>query len=171
MVAIKPGEFSCWLLQGEAAAGSGLPDGVRFNTVYLDLPWLGSSEEPRSVTAMPGTYQIQQFWVVRPRRELRKGYRGERCELLFLSTAWPGNERVTYRNKPPSPSEEEAEPGPFGNAPAVALDAGFYVASHSYWRKPASFEAKKGQPNVWTLRLPDELTRAVREKLGAETKK
>ncbi len=35
----------------------------------------------------------------------------------------------------------------------------------------ATFEAKKGQPNLWTVRLPDELTREVREKLKAETKK
>jgi len=33
------------------------------------------------------------------------------------------------------------------------------------------FEVKKGQPNVWSIRLPDELTQAVREKFKAETKK
>ncbi|MGO8900962.1 MAG: hypothetical protein ACLQU5_21795 [Isosphaeraceae bacterium] len=35
----------------------------------------------------------------------------------------------------------------------------------------ATFGAKKGQPNLWTVRLPEELTREVREKLKAETKK
>jgi hypothetical protein len=35
----------------------------------------------------------------------------------------------------------------------------------------STFEAKKGQLNLWTVRLPDELTREVREKLKAETKK
>jgi hypothetical protein len=43
--------------------------------------------------------------------------------------------------------------------------------SDSHWRDATTFEAKKGQPNLWTVRLPDELTREVREKLKAETKK
>jgi hypothetical protein len=30
---------------------------------------------------------------------------------------------------------------------------------------------REGQPNLWTACLPDELTREVREKLKAETKK
>lgn len=43
--------------------------------------------------------------------------------------------------------------------------------SDSYWSEAANFEARKGQPNVWSVRLPDELTRALREQLEAETKK
>jgi hypothetical protein len=47
------------------------------------------------------------------------------------------------------------------------------ILASSLFRRDAdtAFEAKKGQPNVWTVRLPDELTRAVREKLKAESKK
>jgi len=33
----------------------------------------------------------------------------------------------------------------------------------SYSRKPATFEAKKGQPSLWTVRLPDERTRSHKD--------
>ncbi len=176
MVAIEPGGFSYWMRQGD---GTGLPleslgtdaRGYKFGQVYLELPWLGSSGEPGSATAIQGTYQIEQLAVVRPRKELRGGFRGERCELLVLSSAWGMGVRVMYRSEPPGQSEKEPGDGINGPTPMASLDANYYVASNSYWRKPATFEVKQGQPNVWSIRLPDELTRAVRNKLKGETKK
>ncbi len=176
MVAIEPGGFSCWLRLGD---GTKLPSespgsvakGYKFGQVYLELPWVGSSGEPGSATAIQGTYQIEQLAVVRPRKELRAGFRGDRCELLVLSSAWGRGERVMYRSEPPGQSEKEPGDGINGPTPTAPLDANYYVASNSYWRKPATFEVKQGQPNVWSIRLPDELTRAVRNKLKAETKK
>jgi hypothetical protein len=78
-------------------------------------------------------------------------------------------EPVSSRSEPPGDPAIRTVPPTLQVIPSSPL--GGIRVSDSYWRDATTFEAKKGQPNLWTVRLPDELTRKVREKLKAETKK
>jgi hypothetical protein len=46
----------------------------------------------------------------------------------------------------------------------------FRAGPESFWRNAPSFEARKDQPNHWTIHLPDELIKAVRAKLKDQKK-
>ncbi|MGA2700444.1 MAG: hypothetical protein ABSH35_05040 [Isosphaeraceae bacterium] len=98
---------------------------------------------------------------MRPRKELAGGSHGERCDLVVLVLPGSVYERVTYLTEPPGDTA----------IPTLPRTLQGIRVSDSYWRDATTFEAKRGQPNAWTVRLPDELTGKVREKLKAESKK
>ena len=149
-----------------------LPDVKPFKRgqVYLDLPDVDLAVEPRPAQSLPDTYRLWKLAVVRPRKELAAGSHGERCELVVLVLPGSVYEGATYLTEPPGDTAIPTVPptlqGFRGSNPLKGIRV-----SDSYWRDATTFEAKKGQPNLWTVRLPDELTREVREKLKAETKK
>ncbi len=172
-IAIDRSGFSCWQLQDLNPGPPGTPPlptvkPFKRGQAYLDLPWLDSAGESSPVKAVAGGYQVQELAIVRPQKELAEGFRGERCELLVHTAVW-GNLNFTYLAKPPGQANKT--PGDFvGSAPEGDQNAAYTSLTPSYWSKPPAFELKKGRPNVWTIHLPDELTRAVREKLKAEKK-
>jgi len=173
IVGIEPGGFSYWRLQDLYGNNPGvsIPDVKPFERgqVYLDLPGVDLAGDPKSVQSLTGSYRFLNIAVVRPRKDLASGSHGERCELVAFASPVRGfRGQVFELGRPPRDILSSAK----GVQAMVANSIQGISASSSFWRGAgATFEAKRGQPNAWTVRLPDELTGKVREKLKAESKK
>ena len=83
--------------------------------------------------------------------------------MAYASFIGPARETVWEFGKPPDHT-----------VTTLGMDGSFMQRDYqeiTAASSPPTFEATENQPNAWTIRLPDELSRAVREKLKAETKK
>jgi len=163
-----------WRLTTPASApfvrnASDLPDvkPLKRNQIYLDLLENDGAGDTKAVESLPGNYRLQKLAVILPRKDLATGSHGERCELVALvSTVGGFGQQVIELGRPPGEPVNSAD-----RAISINNFQGVSVPSLFGRDAIATFEAKKGQPNLWTVRLPDELTQAVREKLKAVTKK
>ncbi len=135
----------------------------RIDQVYVDLSLLDSTGDTGQVQLLHGRNQLQKLAIVRPWKTFAETKRAERCELMgYASLNKPGRETVV-----------EVFPPPVQPVSSLGMDGSFRLRDYqdiTSASTPPTFEAKQDQPNVWTIRLPDELTKAVREKLKAEKK-
>jgi len=149
--------------------GSELPDVKPFkrDQVYIDLPAKDPAGDSKAVELLPGNYRLKMIAVVRPRNNLTGYTHVERCELVALVSAVGGFDDllIEFGQPPGEPVNSADRSIGFGNSKGVSASS---LAGRS---ATATFEATRNQPNLWTVRLPDELTQAVRNKLKAETKK
>jgi hypothetical protein len=122
----------------------------------------------------PGTYGLNELIVLRPKKPPDVESGRQRFDVLVAIRAPNYDQPILLGSKPPEKEDFEIfKPelhGPrFGQS---AYPAGFLRSiptvdlSKDHWNKVQSaFEARRGEVNEWTIPLPDELIRAVREAL------
>ena len=99
---------------------------------------------------LPGNYQLRQIAIVRPRKELVAGFHGERFELVaFYPQSQELAEPIVELKKPPGDTESWSSEVWAARSNVLSRPFGPQIG--------ATLEAKQGQPNVWSVRLPDEL--------------
>jgi hypothetical protein len=116
-----------------------------------------------------GRYHLSSLIVLRPIRPAEGEGGLRQFQVLVESTSWRGGgPGRPYRIKPPT--EEEFETAGFGFVDEMRIQSGDLLElPAAYWARLAtSFEAQPGQVNEWTIPLPDELIKSVREKLKAK---
>ena len=157
-----PGFWQLSETESSAIPAEGEPP-YRIDQVYVDLAVLDLSGDARQLQLLHGRNQLQKLAIVRPWTTFAEAKRAVRCELLaYASLNKPDREIVQEVIRPP------VQPvSPFGSQNTFKLRDYQDITSAS---APTTFEAKQDEPNVWTIHLPDELTRVVREKLKAGTK-
>jgi hypothetical protein len=121
----------------------------------------------------PGTYALNELIVIRPTRSKDVETGRKRFDVLARVYADGVQHGVQFRQAAPTSTELDRGyfemagfndgAGMWGEfnalAPTIELPA-------KYWTKQASgFEIRAGQVNEWTIPLPDELIKVVREKL------
>jgi hypothetical protein len=151
---IEQPTYYSWRLAG--AKGGPPPPGstmARYSgKTYLDIPSLNVARDPTEVRATMGKYRVLGLALLRPTQEHNPGLHGERYELV-------GNAGWSFLEKLPLV---------LGSPPSDML--GFHrvrapLPPDSSLSQSPIFEARKDQPNHWTIHLPDELIEAVRTKL------
>jgi hypothetical protein len=116
-----------------------------------------------------GSYHLNSLIVLRPIRPAEGEGGIRQFQVLAESTSWRGGGLGRpYRKKPPT--EEELEKAGLGIVDEMRIQSGDQLElPAAYWARLArSFEARPGQVNEWTIPLPDELIKAVRERLKAK---
>jgi hypothetical protein len=141
---------------------------IRQNQVYLDVAGLDLSRAPMPITWHEGAYDMVMIAVVKPTKNLAPSFHGERCALLALAGRRFLQESAHVLQEPPT---DKTNPwngaGGYGQKPFDVLPIG-----DSYWKEvEPRLVVKRDQPNVWTIHLPDELTKAAREKLRTLSEK
>ncbi len=136
----------------------------KLDQIYMDLALQDPASTSRSVELLHGRNQLQKVAIVRHLKKLPEANHAERCELLAYAS-WSGlsSEQVFALGRAPV-----APVSPLGMSETFMLRDYQCITPGS---SPPTFEAKKDQPNVWIIRLPEELSREVTEKLKAKTKK
>ena len=121
-----------------------------------------------------GIYGLNELIVLRPKKSPDVESGRHRFDVLVATRAPRYDQPILLGSKPPEKEDFEIfKPelhGPrFGQS---AYPLGFLRStptvdlSQDYWNKVQSaFEARRGEMNEWTIPLPDELSRAVREAL------
>ncbi len=115
-----------------------------------------------------GHYAISELLVLRPSRarDLEPGQR--RYEVLVAAVA---DQTQRYVSQIPGPADVktlEQMRGTVHNQVPSRLVFGILL-SREYWQElNDAFEARSGQPNDWTIPIPDELAQAVRDALKAD---
>jgi hypothetical protein len=114
-----------------------------------------------------GKHSLRSLLVLRacgPQKDLDAGQR--RYELLAVTNGSPNPPYVRFPQQPPDLKILEQWSGSEGFTTRPSYRAGVFRA---YWEKvTGAFEANLGQPNEWTIPIPDELAKAVRRALKAE---
>jgi hypothetical protein len=141
--------------------------GIKNDTTYVDLPGLDLARDSATVQALPGSYRLSGLVALRPLKEHTPGFHGERGQFIAFTGPRFSEHQVQYFGATPSDQLNPLNGMNASNIGAVKP----LLGSDSFWRDSASrFEARVGQPNEWTIRLPDELCRALRQQLNEEKK-
>jgi hypothetical protein len=141
------------------AAGPFRPD-----QVYLELSGLGAVPEAKTIAWHEGAYELVVMAVTKPIRSLRPSFHDERSALLALA----GHESAYILDELPADSTDPRRGNAFRGQRALA---GVPIADAFQKAFEPSLVIKRDQTNHWTLHLPDELTKAVREKLATLSEK
>ena len=127
---------------------------------------------PNGLEFEEGGYRLTRLIILRPRPLQSEKFKGERFDLIAHA------ESVSSFALPVYQCEEfpdEVEPD---RSQSRELDAdkkiGRVLLSPSYWREAEpfgegvrrEFEVEAGTVNQWTIPLPDELTKAIRDRLN-----
>jgi hypothetical protein len=159
----------------DEAAKLGLGDFA--DVVESDLIELKPSSAAREFEI--GTYGISELIVLQPSQSTDVPAGRRRFDLLVAVRARDRDRRIYLASKPPS----EVDFKPLRTIMAYDFDSrrvGHSTTEHistiptiplpvEFWmRVNNGFEAKAGKSNAWTITLPDELIRAVREALKAK---
>jgi hypothetical protein len=173
LLKVREGNYYVWKFAGVATTAT-IDAGLKPGKTYLDLkrsdPAGGPKPpgDPRDVAVLPGTYSLQQLMVFRPLKEHAANFHGVRSEFIAYSAPPSQQYQLFALAAPPS---DESNPLNRENAGGNIMASLTPVpAADSYWRNSPTFKSRKDQPNHWTIRLPDELIKAVREKLKDEKK-
>jgi hypothetical protein len=162
--------FYFWRLATESESGMAQEKGsagnlFRQNQVYLDLPGFDPAHALKAMPWHEGAYEMVQIAVAKPTRNLTPSFQGERCELLAVAGRGFLNETAFAVQEPPTDST-------IPNAGQIGYGQKSFIGvstTENYWKETESgLVVKSGHPNDWIIHLPDELTKAVREKMKSD---
>ncbi|MGC8641676.1 MAG: hypothetical protein ACP5XB_17555, partial [Isosphaeraceae bacterium] len=169
-------ERSHYYLWNFVASPSGIPisdipisdpsprKGIEPGQTYVDFIGIDWGQEPSEMKAFAGTYHLAGLLVLQRWKGTRPDFHGDCFELVASAGASLRLWQAKIMSALPSDKQNPTN--------ATYLD-GFFTSPYSedsFWRNPPAFEFRKDQPNHWTIHLPDELIKAVREKLKDEKK-
>jgi hypothetical protein len=134
-----------------------------------------------------GTYGLDALLVMRPARAEKIEAGRERFDVLAAICSRRGWRMIQYRSAPPTPADLEHPPGQAIVGMGGGRGFGHEDGSINHWKVAGptvdgtpefwdkvddGFESRPGQVNEWTIPLPDDLLKAVREALkpGAASK-
>lgn len=165
-IEIESNQFYSWASGGEVIASKGGQE-LKGGKFYVDFPGI----EQKGADFPPGSYVLHELRAMRPLKERPANFRGARYGLLaFCAPPFPYRQSGMQVPVFPQPPTDDVNPNS-GLGSFMVVNMSPFAASNSYWRQAPTFEARKDQPNHWTIHLPDELIKAVREKLKDEKKK
>ncbi len=138
---------------------------IRQNQVYVDVAGLDLSRVPKPMTWHEGAYDMVMIAAVKPTKSPAPSLDGERCALLALAGRRFLQESAHLFQEPPrNAADLRIGQGNYGQKPFAAVPV-----ADTYWKETeAGLAVKRGQLNDWKIHLPDELTKAVREKLKSD---
>jgi hypothetical protein len=113
-----------------------------------------------------GTYRLFELIVLRPDDPPAGNAGRQRFELLVRAHPFMSPLTVPLRQEPPT-EEELRTPGLVGGFPRQD-NQGLTIPEESWSKIPTSFEAGPDHVTEWTITLPEELIKAVREKLKSD---
>jgi hypothetical protein len=116
----------------------------------------------------PGLYRISEFIVLRPLDPAARNVARERFEIIVRGSPpyWSSH---TYEvlSDPPSDQQIKTPQGMRmnGNGKTQIGIEGLKISQESWTKVTGPFEARADRVNEWAVTLPDELVKAVRERL------
>jgi hypothetical protein len=130
--------------------------------VYCDVRLVGPDRPGSEAVSMePGTYKIRHLVVLKP-SSLPQKPEGDRARFqLVATTTWGGTQTVKLFSQPPDDPDSESNQ-------FQRQETGVRVSAKSWDSISGDLRADEGKVNEWTIRLPDELTAAIRDKLKGE---
>jgi hypothetical protein len=138
------------------------------NQVYADLRKEGVVSGSNAGTLEPGGYRLARLIVLRPIPLEKPPINGERFGMVVLAAPeYREHTWVYYGTNPPDDSIFPRQNQ--GNSPFGSVEAANVALPRSFWREiEGRFEVRPGQTSQWTIPIPEDLARAVREKLKAQ---
>jgi hypothetical protein len=167
-----PHQVKFWAFLDGSVSGRVQADPVKA-PAFLSSPHLFADVlDPRSENGrklgpkgwMPGTYRMTQLVIGRPSKYQRATFPGQRFDVM--SFAYNQNQRlvVSKLEAPPGyPSGRQDRTPNFGQ---LELDNPLDI-DRLLPEDQRLFQAESARPNDWTIRIPDELVKACREKLAS----
>jgi hypothetical protein len=170
---LDPHRISLWAFLDGSATGPGerLPSksDSEASPAHLFAGIVDGASGPAPVTVMkrwtPGTYRMTQMLILRPSRHQKASFAGQRYDVLKHANSPSSRLFVERQVMPPDhdrkPRRAMANFGALEPVDSVDLDG---LLPENQRR----FEARSGQPNKWTIRIPDEFIKAGRKALQSE---
>ncbi|MGO9924275.1 MAG: hypothetical protein ACLQIB_57490 [Isosphaeraceae bacterium] len=178
-----------WRFAGPGERGGGDLGDLKSDPTHLYadlLRWDDAGPEPGDVKLDTGKYSLTRLVVLRSRPPQTISARlngvkveGERFDVLAYTAMgpmyWANDLGINVVAKPPDENDPAYSQGQMGMGAAGGMLQGqnqsaamskFVAVSESFWQgTDAHFEVESGKLNAWTIQLPDEIIKAVREEL------
>jgi hypothetical protein len=146
--------------------------------LFADLRTTGAHVELSAAQLEAGNYNLYGLVVMRSRPPHQLKTPGERFDVLAYATdrrsGWLGYPNIKTVSKPPDEDPAYLEGYGMvqvweaGHGPNEPAKQKFVAVSHSYWEGTAAqFAAQPGVPKAWTIQLPDEIIKVLREEREA----
>jgi hypothetical protein len=146
--------------------------------LYADLRSDNTLPEPVNLKLDVGNYNLTGLVVLRSRPPHKLKVQGERFDVLAYTAMgqmrWASDLGINAVAKPPDESDPAYPEGQgmgqggrmYQRQNQSAASAKFVAVSDSFWQgTDAHFAVQRGAPSGWTIQLPDEIIKAVREEL------
>ncbi len=129
--------------------------------VYADLQSHGAGSESERVAMNAGSYLLDRLIVMRPCVGKNPRMKEDRFEVLAHTRRTERTRDVVCYSNDPVDGD-----GPLGIPSPLDGFKGGVTVNTAYWKKLAApFSASASQVNEWTIPLPEELIKVVREEL------
>jgi hypothetical protein len=168
-----PEAFYLWrFAEGTSSSAMKGSEGVVApHAVLADVLSHNLQSGPNGLEFEEGSYRLARLIILRPRPHRSEKFNGERFDLIAHA------ESVSSLTLPVHQCEQYPD-GMSEMRVKLAVDAdqkiGRVLLSPSYWREAEQvgvearrpYEIKAGGVNLWTIPVPDELTKAIRDRLN-----
>jgi hypothetical protein len=147
--------------------------------LFADLRTTGAHIELSAAQLEAGSYYLSGLVVMRSRPPHQLKTAAERFDVLAYAadreSGWLGYPNIKTVSKPPD--EDPAYPEGYGmvqiweagHGPNEPAKRKFVAVSHSYWEASAArFAVHPGALKAWTIQLPDEIIKILREEREAD---
>jgi hypothetical protein len=141
------------------------------NPVFVDVRSEILQSGPNGLEFGEGGYRLTRLIISRPRPLQSGKFKGERFDLIAHAESVSSFALPVYQCE-----EYPDEINPIGGTSEFDVDKkiGRVLLSPSYWREAEpfgdgvrrEFEVNGGTVNLWTIPLPDELTKVIRDRLN-----
>jgi hypothetical protein len=139
--------------------------------VFVDIRSENFQSGSNGLEFEEGSYRLARLIILRPRPYQHEKFKGERFDLIAHAESVSSFAAPVYLcNEPPDDVSR-----PIGGTSELDADKkiGRILLPPSYWREaePVAegvrrpFEVEAGTVNLWTIPLPDELTKVIRDRL------
>ena len=169
-----PHQIKFWAFLDGSTSGKEHPEPRKSPAVVSSPHIFVDVLDPKSVNGrkpgpkgwMPGTYRMTQLVIVRPSKYQKATFSGQRFDVM--SFAYSQNQRLVVSKHATPPDYLSRQQDRTPNYGEMELDSPPDI-DRLLPEDQRLFRAESGRPNEWTIRIPDELVKAVREKLKSES--
>jgi hypothetical protein len=170
---IAPDQLYLWrFADGKSSSStSGLNSTLVRNPVFGDIPSGILQSGPNGLEFEEGCYRLSRLIVLRPSPRQSEKFKGERFDLIAHAESVSSFALPVYQCE-----EFPDQASPIGVSSESDADKkiGRVLLSSDYWREAESlgdsvrreFEVEAGTGNLWTIQVPEELSKVIRDRLN-----